>query len=266
MSKFVVVTFPSEAAAYEGTRAIKQLHTEGTLTIYGLAVVVQEANGKVAIKQAVDEGALGAAVGMLTGGLIGLIGGPVGAALGMGTGAVIGGFGDLMNAGVRSDFIEAVTSKLKPGKAAVVAEVDEYWVAPLDTRMEGLGGEVMRQWRSDFEDEQLDKEIKEEEAELTALKDELKQANANSKNAVKKRLDEARAKLEAAGKRAETRQHQLSQEIEAKQKELKSQLARSQAETKAGIEKRLAAMQTDYKRRAALLKQAWSLTKDALAA
>ena len=266
MSKFVVVTFPSETAAYEGTRAIKQLNAEGTLTLYGLAVLVQETSGNVSIRQAADEGALGVAVGMLTGGLIGLIGGPVGSALGMGTGALVGGFGDLMNAGVRSDFIAAVTSKLKPGKAAVVAEIDEGWVAPLDTRMEALGGEVMRQWRSDFEDEQLDKEIKEEEAELAALKDELKQANANSRNAVKKRLEEARAKLEAAGNRAEARQHQLAQEIEAKQKELKSQLARSQAEAKAGIEKRLATMQADYQRRAALLKQAWSLTKDALAA
>ena len=266
MSKFVVVTFPSETAAYEGTRTIKQLHAEGTLTLYGLAVLVREASGNVAIKQAADEGALGVAVGMLTGGLIGLIGGPVGSALGMGTGALIGGFGDLMNAGVRSDFIESVTSKLKPGTAAVVAEIDEGWMAPLDTRMEALGGEVIRQWRSDFEDEQLDKEVKEEQAELAALKDELKQANANSKNAVTKRLGEARAKLEAAGKRVEARQHQLEQEIGAKRKELESQLSRSQAEAKAGIEKRLAAMQAEHKRRTALLKQAWSLTKDALAA
>ncbi len=36
MSKFVVVIFPSESAAYEGTRAIKQLHAEGTLTLYGV--------------------------------------------------------------------------------------------------------------------------------------------------------------------------------------------------------------------------------------
>ena len=220
MSKFVVVTFPSETAAYEGTRTIKQLHAEGTLTLYGLAVLVREASGNVAIKQAADEGALGVAVGTLTGGLVGLIGGPVGSALGMGTGALIGGFGDLMNAGVRSDFVESVTSKLKPGTAAVVAEIDEGWMAPLDTRMEALGGEVIRQWRSDFEDEQLDKEVKEEQAELAALKDELKQANANSKNAVTKRLGEARAKLEAAGKRVEARQHQLEQEIGAKRKEL----------------------------------------------
>ncbi len=227
---------------------------------------MQEASGNIAIKQAADDGPWGTAVGMLSGALVGLVGGPVGSALGMGMGAMVGGFGDLMNAGVRADFLETVTGKLKPGKAAVVAEVDEGWMAPLDTRMEALGGDVIRQWRSDFEDEQLDKEIKADEAELAALKDELKQANANSKAAVKKRLDEAHAKLEAAGKRAEARQRQLQQEIEAKQKELQSQLARSQAEIKASIEKRLAAMQADYKKRAALLKQAWSLTKEALAA
>lgn len=266
MSKFVVVIFPSEAVAYEGTRAIKQLHAEGTLTLYGLAVLVQQTSGNVVIKQAADEGAWGAAVGMLTGGLVGLVGGPVGSAVGIATGAMIGGFGDIMNAGVRADFIETVTNKLAPGKAAVVAEIDEDWMAPLDQRIEGLGGEVIRQWRSAFEDEQIDRAAKEQQADLAALKDEFNRANANAKNAVKKRLEETRTQLETAGKRAEARLHQLDEEIEAKQKELESQLARSRAETKASIEKRLAAMKSEHNRRATLLKQAWSLTKDALAA
>lgn len=266
MSKFVVVTFPSEAVAFEGTRAIKQLHAEGTVTLYAMAVLVQETSGNVAVKQADDQGAMGAAIGMLTGGLVGLLGGPAGSALGMGAGALLGGLGDIMNAGVRADFIETVTRRLKPGKAAVVAEIDEDWMAPLDMRLEALGGEVVRQWRSDFEDEQIEKETKQQDADLAALKDEFNRTTAKAKDATKRRLEEARAKLETAGKRAEARLHQLDQEIEAKENELNAQLAASQADAKANIEKRLAAMQSDYKRRVALLKQAWSLTKDALAA
>jgi uncharacterized membrane protein len=266
MSKFVIVIFPSETAAYEGTRAIKQLHAEGSLTLYGMAVLAREASGNLAIKQSVDQEGAGIAAGMLVGGLVGLIGGPAGGALGMGAGALIGSFGDLMNLGIRSDFIETVTSKLKPGKAAVVAEIDEDWMTPLDLRMEGLGGEVIRQWRSDFEDEQIEKEVKEQQADLAALKDEFNRANANAKNAVQKRLQETRAKLEAASKRADAKQRQLEQEAEAKRKELEGQLAEAKGEIKAKVEQRLATMKDDHKRRSQLLKQAWSLTKQALAA
>ncbi len=266
MSKFIVVTFPSETAAYEGTRALRELDAEGSLTLYGMAVLAREAGGKIVTKQAADEGPLGFAVGTLVGGLVGLIGGPVGAAMGMGAGALMGGIGDAMDIGIRSDFIEAVSRKLGPGKAAVVAEVGEDWIAPLDIRMQKIGGEVIRQWRSDFEEEQIEKQAEEQRAELAELKEELDRAGADAKSTLKKRIEEVRARVEAANKRAEARQRQLEQEVEAKRKELERQLAAAKADTKARIEKRLAAMKADYKRRSELLKQAWGLTKQALAA
>jgi len=266
MSKFVAIIFPSENAAYEGTRALKQLHAEGTLTVYAMAVLAKEANGKIVTKQAVDQGPLGFAVGTLIGGLIGLLGGPVGGALGMSAGAVLGGIGDAFDIGFRAEFIEATSTKLAPGKAAVVAEIGEDWVAPLDMRMQAIGGEVVRQWRSDFEDEQIEKLVQERQADLAELKSEFDRASGEAKTALKKRVDEARAKLDAAGKRVEARQRQLEQEVEAKRKELDQQLAKATGETKAKIEKRLAAMKADYSRRSELLKRAWSLTKQALAA
>ena len=266
MSKFIVIIFPSESAAYEGTRGLKQLHAEGSLTLYGMAVLVREASGNVAIKQTAAEGGLGFAVGTLMGGLVGLLGGPAGAAIGIGAGALLGGIGDIFNAGVRADFIEAISKRLAPGKAAVAAEVAEDWVAPLDLKMQALGGEVIRQWRSDFEDEQIEQLARERQAELTDLKNEFDRASGEAKTALKTRLDEARANLEAANKRAEARQRQLEQEVDAKCTELERQLAQANGETKARIEKRLAAMKAEHKRRAELLKQAWSLTKQALAA
>ena len=38
-------------------------------------------------------------------------------------------------AGVDADFLDEVSVALTPGKSAVVAEVDEAWVAPVDTRL-----------------------------------------------------------------------------------------------------------------------------------
>lgn len=78
MSRFIVVVFPDEAKAYQGTRALKDLHSEGSLTVYGMAVISKDAGGKFAIKEAADEGPLGMAVGTVTGGLVGLLAGPVG--------------------------------------------------------------------------------------------------------------------------------------------------------------------------------------------
>jgi uncharacterized membrane protein len=266
MSKFVAIIFPSENAAYEGTRALKQLHAEGALTLYATAVLTKEPNGNIVTKQAVDQGPLGLAVGTLVGGLIGLLGGPVGGALGMSAGGFLGGIGDAFDIGFRADFIEAASTKLAPGKAAVVAEIGEDWIAPLDIRMQAIGGEVVRQWRSDFEDEQLEKLANERKAELAELKSELDLAGSESKAALKRRVDEAQAKLNAAGKRVEARERQLEQEIAAKRKELEQQLAKASGDTKAKIEKRLAAMKADYTRRSELLKRAGSLTKQALAA
>ena len=89
MSKFIVVIVPDETKAYEGSRAFRELHAEGSLTLYGMAIVAKTADGKLSVKQAVDEGPLGTAVGSLSGGLIGLLGGPVGAAIGLGAGALL---------------------------------------------------------------------------------------------------------------------------------------------------------------------------------
>jgi hypothetical protein len=37
-----------------------------------------------------------------------------------------------------------VATALTPGKYAVVADVDEDWVTPVDTRMKAVGGPVFR--------------------------------------------------------------------------------------------------------------------------
>ena len=67
MSKFVVAVFPTEATAYEGTRVIKDLQTEGSVALYGMAVVSKDAHGVLSINQAASEGPLGTGVGALLG-------------------------------------------------------------------------------------------------------------------------------------------------------------------------------------------------------
>jgi uncharacterized membrane protein len=266
MTKYIVVIFPNESRAYEGKRALSDLHTEGSITVYGSAVIAKETDGKISVKESADSGPLGMGVGALVGGLVGLLGGPVGVALGMETGLIVGGIADLADAGVSADFVDAVSAKLKPGKTALVAEIAEDWVTPLDVRMEAIGGDIIRKWRYDFEDEQEKKAIKEDQAELVRLKEEWKQATAERKVKLKARVDEAQAKLEKAIKHAQDRMHQVEEQGKAKVKELQAQAAKAKGDAKIKIDARIAETRADYERRTALLKQAGELTKQAFAA
>ena len=90
MNKMLITIFDTETDAYEGLRALKELHRAGDLTVYATAVIVKDASGKVAVQQAADGGPIGTGLGMLTGSLIGLLGGPVGAAIGVTTGGLAG--------------------------------------------------------------------------------------------------------------------------------------------------------------------------------
>jgi uncharacterized membrane protein len=266
MSKFVVVVFPDEPRAYEGTRALKALHVEGSLTLYGMAVIAKDSTGKISIKDAADAGPLGTAVGALVGGLIGVIGGPVGLAAGATAGTLVGSLFDIVNYGVGEDFVMKVSDELAPGKTAVVAEIDEIWTTPLETRMEAHGGTVLRTWRADFEDEQIAKEVAAEEAEFEQLRAEYAQASADAKAKVKAKLDQAKADLKEANARLQGRIDALDKEANAKIAALEKQVAEARADAKEKIRQRIAAIRADYEARSAKLKQAWALTKEALAA
>ena len=140
MNKILISTFGTEKAAFEGLSALKDLHESGDITLYASSVIAKDPSGAVSVRQAADSGPVGTLVGMVTGGLIGLLGGPAGVAVG----AYVGGFGglmyDLINTGMSGDFVDEVSAALTPGTVAVVADIDESWVTPVDTRLGALGG------------------------------------------------------------------------------------------------------------------------------
>ena len=266
MSKFVVVVFPSETQAYQGSRALKDLHAEGSLTLYGMAVIAKDAKGDFSIKEANDPGPLGTAVGAMAGGIIGVLGGPLGVLSGVAGGSVIGSMLDLFNLGVGEDFITKVSSELEPGRCAIVAEIAEDWRTPLDTRMESLGGTVLRTWRGDFEDEQLAKEIAASKADFEQIRTEYMQASAEAKAKLKSKLEEAKANLERSEARVKARLDALEKEAKAKTAALEKQIAVAKAEAREKIRQRIAAIKAEYEARSAKLKQALALMREALAA
>ncbi len=149
MDRMFVVVFDSEDKAYEGKKALLQLDSEGSISVYGYAVVAKNADGTATIKQGDDSGPLGTLAGTSLGSLIGVLFGPVGLAIGATAGFAGGISADLANAGVGDEFIDDVSKFLLPSKVAVVAEIEEDWTTPVDTRMESIGGLVFRRALSD---------------------------------------------------------------------------------------------------------------------
>ena len=176
--RIIVVIFDNEKKAYEGSKALKDLHAEGSITLYASAVIAKDDGGKVTVKQTTDQGPLGTGVGLITGSLIGLLGGPVSVPLGAEDVTFVGLLYDLAKVGVGEDFLGEVGQHLQPGKVAVVAEMWEEWVMPVDTHMEAAGGVVFRRARADILDSEIVREAAALKAEIDDLKAEYARADA----------------------------------------------------------------------------------------
>ena len=278
MSKYVVVVFPNESAAYEGVGAFKDLHTENSLSLYGLAVIAKDADGNAVVKEEQDKGPVGMALGMMTGALLGAIAGPAaaaagaaagtaavaGMAFGAASGGLLGSLADLDDIDIGMDFLELVGNKMDAGTAAVISEVDEYWTAPLDTRMEALGGEVFRRNRGDFEDEQYTQKVQAWHDELDALEAEIKESSDETKARLEVKKEAIRKNLEDAKEKGSKKISRLEAELKAKVEKLEKQAADSKAESKAKIEKTMGDIKAGYQARITKLKEAGGLIKQAL--
>ena len=269
MNKMLVAVFDNETSTEAGLQALRKLHAAGDITLYATGVMVKDAVGKVSVKQAMDSGPFGNSAGTTTGlavgGLIGLLGGPAGVAVGAATGAVLGAVRDFWTAGVGLDFVEEAERFMKPGKVALVAEIEEEWVIPVDSALEALGGHVFRRTRSEVAEAQYDHDIAAFKAEVRELESEASHATAAAKTRIEGKLVAANKSLDAAVLRAKQRVDTLQQEADAKAESLKLQLSQVRDEGKAKLDDRMKRVKSEYHSRGAKLSQAWSLTKEALA-
>jgi len=266
MNKMLVAVFDREEAAFEGLSALKDLHRHGDITLYSSAVIAKDRNGKIEVKRADDSGPVGTAVGLLTGSLIGIAGGPAGLAVGASLGSLAGLIFDANKNGVDVTFLDDVANSLTAGKVAILAEVEESWSTPVDTRLHGLGAIVFRRLRGEVVADQLARESAAFEADLNTLNEELKQAATVDRAAIQKDIERVKIELKATQDQATARLDQAKAETEARLNALQDQAKAASGRTKARIEKRIADTKVDFEMRSRKLNQAWTLTKEALAA
>jgi uncharacterized membrane protein len=264
MNRMLVVIFRTESDAYRGLSLLDELDAEGSITVYATAVIAKAADGKVSVKQTSNEGPAGTAVGLLTGSLLGLFAGPVGLAVAAGAGTLGGLLFDLARVGVNDKFLDESARQLEPGKVAVVAEVWEEWVTPVDTRMETAGGVVLRRVRDEVIDAQIEREVKTLRTELASLRDEQARALKEQRAKLDSKIEAAKSELRAAQGRAKETLDSTVREGEAKVRTLEERLGRARGDAKAKLDARIKSTRAEYQRRSELLRQAWELAREAV--
>lgn len=264
MNKMLVAIFDDESTAYEGLSALTDLHNRGDITLYAAAVISKDSSGRINVERAADEGPIGTALGTLTGSLVGLLGGPVGVVAGAAAGGLTGNLYDLNKSGVDVEFVDDVAEVLLPGRVAVIADIEETWTTPVNTKIHQLGGLVFRRERSQVVEDQLARESAAFNAELDQLDAELAQASAENKAAVKEQIDAVKKKIETTRAKSKARIEQLKTETDAKVSSLKEQIKKGTSEQKANIEKNMADLKADLEARNAKLKKAGELAKQAI--
>ena len=167
--KMLMAIFNTSPQALKGVYYLKDLHRAGDITLHATAVIAKDASGAISIKQATARELKGAPLGFLSGILLGTLGGPTGLVIGGLIGGLAGLIFDLAKTGPSADFLEEVSQALNPGKAAILAEIDETSATPVDMKLADLGGHVFRCQRSQFVEDQMMDELDTIGAELNQL-------------------------------------------------------------------------------------------------
>jgi uncharacterized membrane protein len=146
-NKIIVATFENSNAAYDAASKMKKLMDQNIVDFKPKAGVMVKKDdlGNLSLLESKDRPLFGTAVGTVTGALIGLIGGAPGAALGAALGAMSGVGSDAIMAALDSDFVNSVTSEIRPGMTAIIVEADEKSTQAVDDIVARGGGHVRRQ-------------------------------------------------------------------------------------------------------------------------
>jgi len=145
--QIIVATFSDTNAAYDAASALKALKDKGVTDFKPKAgvMVKKDDRGNLSLLESKERPLWGTGIGTVTGALIGLIGGAPGAAMGAAIGAMSGVTGDAITSALDDDFVESVTSEMRPGMTAIIVEADEKSTRPVDDVVKLGGGHVYRQ-------------------------------------------------------------------------------------------------------------------------
>jgi len=183
------------------------------------------------VKQGDDVGPIGSLLGTSLGSLIGVLAGPAGLAVGASAGLLAGGAFDVNNIGVGADFIDDVAKVLLPNRVAVIAEIDEDWTTPVDTRMEAIGGAVFRRALSEVKNTIYEENVAAMKADLAELKAEHAKAQAERKAKLQEKINLLDSRIQAQLQKAKEKGEAVHRRAQAKVQVLKAKAGAERAKT-----------------------------------
>jgi uncharacterized membrane protein len=142
--QIIVATFNNTNAAYDAAQALKDKGVVDFKPKAGV-MVKKDDRGNLSLLESKERPLWGTAIGTVAGALIGLIAGAPGAAVGAALGATSGLSGDAVMSALDSDFVDSVTTEMRPGMTALIVEADEKSTRPVDDIVKLSGGHVYRQ-------------------------------------------------------------------------------------------------------------------------
>ncbi len=247
MEKMIVVVFDNDAKGFEGLRILRDLDNEGEISVYETQIIAKEPNGAIRVLDNANTVFFPRIIGSTAvGALVGILGGPAGLVVGATAGALISSIVDLEQSGVTDEFVSDIKTALTPGKVAVVASVDEEWVTPLDTRMEGIGGIVFRRISTVEKTTQEDRDELAHRAEMEQLKVERARDRSGRLAKIDAKIDNLRVKLEKAVERKRAKMQLREQLREAKVQALQTKANQAEGEVRRRQEARIADLRHDY--------------------
>ncbi len=250
MERMLATIFEDESKAYEGSKALNELDSEGTISVHTKALITKNPDGTISVKSGGDFPILAVGVAGM-GALIGLLGGPIGVAIGAGTEGVLGALGDVYRYGLDEEFVREVSAKLTPGKWAILADISEERVTPVDSRIEALGGTVFRTSLKNVEDKRYARTVAALRENIVQLKREQARSRLDQKAKLQAKIDKLGEKLHEKLEAAKQRSEQLEKESEAKTQALGRKAAKAKREAKTTLEARIASIRKEARKSAA---------------
>jgi len=194
MEKVLNIILENEEKTHVAINLLKQLDRDYDISLGEYYVVSKNNSGKVSLKSRSGEDLELTALGSLTGGLVGIMGGPAGVLFGLSAGALFGMTGDFIEAEDTEYYLNEIAKTIPNEKSAVIAHVWEGWEAPVNSVIEKLNAQVTRYDVQEEFQKEFDRDMKVIDDEIEEFKNEIKTATQENKANIEKKLSELKTK------------------------------------------------------------------------
>ncbi len=244
MEKLLVAVFDNESKTQQGIQILKKLDEDGSITIHEAARFRKNADGSIMIPQStLSEFPIQNLMGTPVGRLIAILAGPAGYTIESGAGGSLGLASDPIAGTVDQEFLNEISQKLQPGTNAIVLDMSEEWVTPLDVALEPLTSIVFRRPKVEVEDELISKRITANEKEIENLEKEVANSREDQKTKLESKLNDLKIRINRQFAHLETRKNQIQGETKAKIVSLQQKVSSSAPEVKNKLVARLEALE-----------------------